>query len=184
LKIEESDNIPCDVAPKVKKPRKKRNTVQLDSPGQTEMPVGNIDAEGKITPIDAVAEHDKGSQTVAEIAEALLVPMAPAVAPQPIAIPAAEAQAAVSPEKAKEYSERLKKYSQDILLKGGMQPSEKIGGVTMKLRKFATVHSGVEGSQKMTEAQFESLLSFLDSYTAANGPAGLVNYINEKLGVA
>lgn len=197
--------------PKKRRGRRPRNTVALESPGQpiqTEMPAGHLDADGKITPIqhsitkipdspetrhavalqpepiDAIAEHVKGSITVAAIAEAVLPTpptLRPGELPEAMGLPPKVDSPVISDEKKKEYADRLRKYSQDILPKAGMVPSEQIGGSTMKLRKFAGIHCGTDAT-KLTEEQFEDLLGFLDNYAQQNGASALVEYINKSIG--
>jgi hypothetical protein len=106
------------------------------------------------------------------------------VSSKSISAPSKEASVpTLSIEKQKEYRERLSKYSQDILPKAGMMPSDGIGGVTMKLRRFAIVHLGLSGSNAcFSEEQWQDLFEFLDGYTTKNGAASLVQYIDKAIG--
>jgi hypothetical protein len=192
--------------PKKKRTYKKRNTVDLASPAaaqQTEIPPGMIDAGGNITPIsvppatvkqeqEAIGNGVASAPALAEVSE-LIITADPAMATglkadTPTVVQSAPPQAAaispVTAEKAKEYRERLGKYSQDILPKAGMMPSEGVGGVTMKLRKFAGVFSGTVNTQALNEEQWNDLLEFLDGYSQKNGAAALVTYINQAIGVS
>jgi hypothetical protein len=200
LKVEETDNVHCDDTPKVKKTRKKRNTVALESPGQQiEIPLGNIDSAGVITPIEPVLEvpvNGSSSLTVADIRAVRDSLLSTDVLPKqnvvmdilPEVVEAIKeeiraevAAPVISSEKQAEYRTRLAKYYTDILPKGGMQSSEGIGGVTMKTRKFAAVFSKVQDTKLMTEQNWEDLFKFLDS--GADNPRSLVENINKALGV-
>jgi hypothetical protein len=182
--------------PRKKRQYRRKNQVDISSPGQ------------QTEPVDAIAEHLKGSVTIAEIAKAVLpeakteyhvplplhvgntVVVVPDSALQgvPIQVRVAEpmqanpAPSAISKEKQEEYRTRLSKYYNDILPRGGMQSSESIGGPTMKTRKFAAIHTGVADTKQMTEQHWEDLFEFLDSH--ASNPKFLVEYINKALGVA
>jgi hypothetical protein len=179
-------DIKADI-PGIEEPRKKRqyrrkNQVDISSPGQVSVPpttanepeqsaIGNRTESNPALAepvINAVAEHIKESVTIAKIAEAVL-PTPPSIS-------------AISKEKQDEYRARLSKYYNDILPRGGMQSSESIGGPTMKTRKFAAIHTGVADTKQMTEQHWEDLFEFLDSH--ASDPKFLVNYINKALGVA
>jgi hypothetical protein len=143
-------------------------------PVQTEMPVGKIDANGFIVPGTAI-----------EFVEAPRLP-AQTVKFTQEAIAAAEKISGTTPPaveetKAKEYRERLKVYSNDILPKGGMMPSEGIGGVTMKLRKFAAIFAGVSDQSKLSNDNWEALFEFLDGNK--DNPKYLVDYIDKAIGV-
>lgn len=222
-----------------KRTRKKRNTVDLASPGQeavppatanaeggasgnvaghnppltapapvqTEMPMAHLDAKGNLTPVSANADippKSANADTVVGVGENTLTlltvreavaqlksaqikptggtPEAPAFTPTDIA-KAITPPPAISPEKQKEYRERLSKYSQDILPKAGMMPSDGIGGVTMKLRKFAAVFTGQAASNPLlSEAEWIDLFEFLDGYTQKNGAPALVQYIDKAIG--
>jgi hypothetical protein len=199
------------VEEKKKRTRRSRNTVSIASPGQstepvqTEMPTANLDKEGKLTPISVppatANEPEQGangnrSQLYPALAEPVKVEYhvtsVPATLPAHCGStlkvvdaptePSKPATPVLSAEKQKEYRERLGKYSQDILPRAGLMPSDGIGGVTMKLRAFGRLHTGAEVA-KFTEEQFEDLLSFLDGYVQQNGAPALVQYIDKALGV-
>jgi hypothetical protein len=171
------DNVQDNV-PK-KRTRKPRGQKDISSPGQqTEMPVANIDAKGNRTPVEQVS---------APLVATATSPVTPTAAESVPSVaetkPPVAPSLSISPEKLKEYRERLSKYSQDILPGAKMMPSDGIGGVTMKLKKFAEIHTGA-AVPKLTEEQFEDVLGFLDSYAQKNGAPALVEYINKSLGVA
>jgi hypothetical protein len=189
---------------KPKRTRRPRNTVSLDSPGQATAPVqtvippGTIDAAGVITPVETQAEKTfaadvKLNAAVAEIIAvpelkvndpATTVPAVPALVQIPSAAPVEPAVDAPSAEQLKEYRVRLAKYANDVLPNGGMIPTEGIGGVTMKLRKFAGLQLGESKDvMKFSTDQWTELLDFLDSYTESNGAAKLVAYIDKVVGV-
>jgi hypothetical protein len=86
-------------------------------------------------------------------------------------------------EKMKAYRERLKIYANDILPKqGGMMPSEGIGGVTMKLRKFALLQVGATDTTAFTEDQWQMLFEFLDGHLKQFGAKELAIYIDKSIG--
>jgi hypothetical protein len=174
---------PATEEPRKKRQYRRKNQVNIASPGQEpsvppatakepeQGAIGNRTFENSALAepvIDAVTEHVKESVTIAKIAEAVLPPT------PPISV--------ISKEKQEEYRTRLSKYYNDILPRGGMQSSESIGGPTMKTRRFAAIHTGVADTKQMTEQHWEDLFEFLDSH--ANDPKFLVNYINKALGVA
>ncbi len=205
-------------APRAKRPYRRRNQVDIASPGQqpqqTEMPAGHIDASGNIRPANefptgfplhevpsvppATANEPErgvngnGIQVAPVLADpaftsqqAVLAVIDPLVhqAAKELMPPVLAPVVSVLPkEKQDEYRTRLSKYYNDILPRGGMQSSEGVGGPTMKVRKFAAIHTGVADTKQMTEQHWEDLFSFLDA-NAAN-PKFLVEYINKTLGVA
>ena len=86
-------------------------------------------------------------------------------------------------EQAKEYKTRLSNYV-DVLNKGGMKPSEIIGGAPYKLRAFVRVFFPQTPEQKnLTVDQWNAFFGYLDGKHEELGAEGLVKLINEKLGV-
>ena len=178
--------------PRKKRQYRRKNQVDIASPGQqTEMPVGQIDATGKIIPISP----EPVVSTVVEMTvqpEKVALPLAQPISvapPQSLEKQALTTEEPVKPvipvlskEKQDEYRTRLSKYYNDVLPRGGMQSSEGIGGPTMKTRRFAAIHTGVADTKQMTEDHWEDLFEFLDA-NAVN-PKFLVDYINKALGVA
>ena len=161
--------------PKKKRTRRARNTVSLASPAQEpaqmEMPAGQIDAAGNITPV-----------AVSPTPPAPVVTSAPVVVSAAPPAPVAPAPPVISAEKKKEFIARLSKYSQTILpIEGGMMPSNGVGGVTMKLRKFAEMLSG--GEKNLNEQQMDTVLTFLDEHVRLYGAPALVAHINKVLEV-
>ena len=161
---------------------------------QSEMPRGQIDANGVITApvINTKTEfHVPLPPHVGETVVGIPTPKGDltihSLTPTEATMVEATALKIVSllrtPEKAKEYRDRLSKYSMDILPGAGMMPSENIGGVTMKLRKFAQVSTG-NSSGNYTPEQWEGLFAELDGILEAKGAAALVAHINKTLGVA
>jgi hypothetical protein len=201
-------DIKADTTLRKKRGRPRRNTVDISSPGQPSQAknIGEIaDLPNAPTPVIFMPEinprHPQGCVCVeCSFNKTPVAPAAVVAAPEPRSIPPVQEQAVaseplkaaasvapppvstLSPEKQKEYRERLAKYSQDILPKAGMMPSDGIGGITMKLRRFASLQVGGEVS-KLTEEQFEDLFEFLDGYTAKNGATALVQYIDKAIGV-
>lgn len=189
---------PVDPVKKPRKPRKSKNMVDILSPGQEapkppetlkpsvqiEMPVGQIDNKGQITP---------ESVPTPEILQATSTPPSKELIPDlawknklekaaSSAIPAESPTLGIPEEKLKQYRERLNIYATKVLPNAGMISTEGIGGVTMKLRKFAIGFAGVENAQRLTEQQWDDLHSFLDDYVQKNGPEALVAYINKSVG--
>jgi len=178
-------------------------------PVQTVIPPGTIDAAGVITPVTAadtlavataqakaeknfdadvklnaaVAESLKTASQLIQIPSAAPVPEIKANDPA-IIVPEPPAVDAPSADQLKEYRVRLAKYANDVLPNGGMIPTEGIGGVTMKLRKFSGLQLGESKDvMKFSTDQWTELLDFLDSYTESNGAAKLVAYIDKVVGV-
>jgi len=174
-----------------RKPRKPRNTVSIAAPGQTEMPVGTIDASGTVTPQVSAPVPVEVVPTPPSLAES--APPAPQVQVQavpPNAPPSMPPNAPVQPrpeipaDKHAEFKAKNRLYTNDILVKGGMLPSDGIGGIGMKLRKFAIEYSKVSDTTQLTTQQWEQLYNHLDSFYAQFGETQLVAYINKTIGVA
>lgn len=197
VSLQQIADIKADIpAEEVKKKRKytRRNQVDLSSPGQPvqiEMPVGHIDSHGAITvPVITNATISVPPATANEPEQAAigngqgLLPALAEPASPSADIPKSQPSATLAPEKAKEFRDRLNKYSSDILPReGGMLPSEGIGGSTMKLRKFAMIYLGLSGSNaNLSQEQFEDILNFVDDYYQKNGAKSLVEYINKSIG--
>ena len=178
--------------PRKKRQYRRKNQVDISSPGQVSVPPATANESEQRTignggdlpsalaePVTAttpvIVEAAKVMNT---FPEALAVQVNTAVPPQANPIPSV----VLPKEKQEEYRTRLSKYYNDILPRGGMQSSESIGGPTMKTRKFAAIHTGVADTKQMTEQHWEDLFEFLDSH--ASDPKFLVNYINKALGVA
>jgi len=177
------------VAPKKVRAPRKPKTVSLSSPGQPEtvapatsnpiqltIPVGQIDASGTITPVStpvpaATVPYPPQLEEKAQ-------PVAP-VQPQ-VALPKPE----ITADKHKEFKEKTRLYTNDVLVKGNMLPSDGIGGISMKFRKFAITYSKVADTTQLTTLQWEQLFAFLDAYLASSSPAALVLYINQQIGAA
>ena len=86
-------------------------------------------------------------------------------------------------EQAKEYKTRLSNYV-DVLNKGGMKPSEIIGGAPYKLRAFVRMFFPQTPEQKnLTVDQWNAFFGYLDGKHEELGAEGLVKLVNEKLGV-
>jgi hypothetical protein len=188
------------------------NSVPLATTNDTEWGVNGNDAAlppALAEPTGAVAEHLKGSITIAKIANAVLpqakteyhaafpphVGNAVVVVPDPslqnVPIQVSVAgqpqvdSALPNPiDKAKQdaYKVRLRKYANEILPGGGMVPTDTIGGINTKLRKFAELQAGTEAA-KLTEELYEDLFNFLDGFLAEHGAPALVAYIDKSLGV-
>jgi hypothetical protein len=165
---------PVETEAKVKRTRKPKNTVNIESPAAP--PATPPPSAPPVSALAPTAPAPVPSAPAVEAAQP--APVQVQVVPTP---PPSNA-AALAPEKAKEFRDRLRVYSSDVLVKGGMLPSEKVGGVTMKLRAFAEKHAGGQQAS-FSLTQWEDLFDFLDSYLAENGPAGLVKYIDSFIAV-
>jgi hypothetical protein len=82
-----------------------------------------------------------------------------------------------TPEQSKEFRVRLTRYTEEILPKAGMVPSEKIGGIPSKVRLFVMKRYELFDLKKMTVDQWTSLLDFFD----AQSPDELVKIIDEAI---
>jgi hypothetical protein len=196
LRDEAKAQLEANPPAKPKRTRKSRNTVSIASPGQEQVspaptpePAAAPSAAAQSTtapqistpaievPVSAppVAAVEKAQPVVAQL------PAPPPNVP-PSAPPNALAAAALDPEKAKEFRERLRVYYNDVLPKGGMLPVENVGGPTMQMRKFATTHTGAGDMNSLSLSQWEDLFDFLDNYTKTNGAQALVQYISKAIG--
>jgi len=203
------DTETAQIKPKIKRTRKKANTVSL---------------EEKVSEPPATAEREKGTVGTGQafdpsLPEGIFSPEPPFIvspkppvsapvetivssekimAPLPAGIPDTpevrqklaaaigeipSVAAALDKEKFEDFRKRLKVYSNDILPKqGGMMPSEDVGGPPNKLRAFALRYTGGADVAKLSLAQWEDLFDFLDTYTKDNGAKALVEYINQSIG--
>jgi hypothetical protein len=192
---------------KPRAPRKPKNTVTLDTPAPSPAPeivvpkvdpptlcfdCGEIlkdheyvDGKGYIckpkvseAPKPAPTGEGKADGTgdfrVAPLAEPQASPYDPKATPP---------TAALTADQFKDFRQRLRPYSNDILPKqGGMLPSEGIGGPSAKLSLFALKYVGATSVEKLSLSQWEDLFDFLDTYNKENGAKALVAYINEAIG--
>lgn len=173
-------------APVVRKTRKRKtaNTVSLDAP---------ISANVETAPLVEKSPN-------ADILESRQTPTlesVPAVQPSAVPTPVSSVEAAApapavptplieglpTADQLKDYRARLGKFANDVLPSGGMMPTADVGGVTQKLRKFASLQIGASDVMKATAEQWEDLMSFLDTYLASKGAAELVKYIDTAIGV-
>lgn len=191
---------PASEAPaKVKRTRKARNTVSIASPGQVSEPSTTVPRQEETVGTGAVLRTPPVAEKVSTPAPPATVPLSGEVAvekAQPVSaqiptallpiIPPAKPQPmdALLPEKATEFKNRLRVYANDVLPRGGMLPSDGVGGITMKLRAFAAKHTGATDTAALSLAQWEDLFDFLDSYAQKSGPQELVKYIDKAIGVA
>lgn len=154
-------------------PQAKAQPETLAAPQALVSPQANTVAAPQAVPVSAIADIPQ-SQPTATPQTALFVPPAPAPA---FVVPS------IADEKMKGYRKRLNVYANDVLPKqGGMMPTEGIGGVTMKLRKFASLQLGVTEVAAFTEEQWEMLFDFLDGHYQAHGAKSLVEYIDKAIG--
>ena len=152
----------------IPKKRKPRNTVTLASPNQMTIPLGTIDAQGDIKPLDSPLD----SVALTE----LKIQDIPSGKPEEIS------SSLPTPEQLKSYRDRLSVFANDVLpLQGKMIPTEGIGGVSMKLRLFAGRYLNLPDVMKASPELWEKLLTFLDITLANNGAVELVKIINETV---
>jgi hypothetical protein len=184
IHIVTDEPVPAKPVVKTRK-RKAVNTVSLDAPGSVgELArfAAKVDADpalsGKTWPLSPAAP----ALPVAPVSAA---PTPPSVAPPEPAppVPTPPIEGLPSAEQLKDYRARLGKFANDILPSGGMMPTADVGGVTQKLRKFASLQLGVTDVMKATAEQWDDLMSFLDEYNASKGAAELVKYIDTAIGV-
>jgi hypothetical protein len=191
-------------APKVRKPRgpnKKRNTVDMSSPGQVSVAVP-VDAQAvlsdpKATPAQQAAAHATAivyppAAPAAPIAATVEyhVPLPPHVGTAVVGVPVSDTSVPNQgtdfpgkPTKEQEEGYRvfLREYANNILPAAGMRPSEGIGGASAKLRLFAERMAGKPTSQ-MTVDDWEDFKAFFPGFLANNPPKNLVIYINDSIG--
>ena len=158
-------DIPATEEPRKKRQYRRKNQVNIASPGQAS-PEPSVSTIAEKPPVlEAKTEYHVplpphvGNNVVVIPDPALKdVPIQVSVAaPTQVPIPSVPV---LSKEKQDEYRTRLSKYYNDILPRGGMQSSENIGGPTMKTRKFAAIHTGVADTKQMTEQHWEDLFEF------------------------
>jgi len=189
-------------------PRKKKNTVNIASPGQevsapepvspiaeiapkTEIPTMKV--EYHVTQVPATLPAHSGSTLVVVPLQANpVVPTqafdagGPPNVHQPILAPPAPTAPADFPGKpTKEqedgYRAILREYANNVLPNAGMRPSQDIGGPSAKLRKFAEYMSG-KPTQQMTTTDWDDFLGFFPGFLKDNNPKNLVKYIDDCLG--
>ena len=191
-------------------PRKKKNTVDIASPGQ------EISAPEPVSPIAEIAQKSETPQVPvpklavkqaespyppvgiasnipsASVAGNSVVPTqafdagGPPNVHQPILAPPAPTAPADFPGKpTKEqedgYRAILREYANNVLPNAGMRPSQDIGGPSAKLRKFAEYMSG-KPTQQMTTTDWDDFLGFFPGFLKDNNPKNLVKYIDDCLG--
>lgn len=194
-------DIHLDIHPAIEEPKAKRkrntrkNTVSLGesvSPNAEIAPPAETQEQADALAAFTAEQEALRAEAHRQLNPKVSTPVPAATVPQPPPVeekaqPAPPVQVPVAPpvsaEKTKEYKEKNRRYSQEILVGGGMMPSEGIGGTTMKLRKFAIVFSGVTNTSQLTEGQWAALYDFLDKFVEKFGAKALVQHINETIGV-
>jgi hypothetical protein len=101
----------------------------------------------------------------------------------------------LSVEDKKRFAEKMKHYREVVLpiptannpqtfkTAGGMEPTKELGGVAIKLRRYAEVMFSTQDLKTLTVIQWEQFLSHLDGYLEMHGAVKLVEQINETVTV-
>ena len=193
----------ADITPvKVRKPRgpnKKRNTVDISSPGQVSVPLAQatdpivVEAARALNTIPAAVAFQ-----INEAMRAVVNPVVPTQAfdaggppnVQPAAVPVSgttvpnqdtDFPGKPTEEQKETYRVFLREYANVILPGAGMVPSEGIGGASAKLRLFAERQSG-KSTSLMTVDDWEEFKAFFPDFLSRNSPKNLVQYINDVIG--
>ena len=178
LKIEESDNIPCDAsAPNLGTPTEAQLAARAAL--ATVPPVVETDEDREIREAEERLAKLKASRvlTIPSAAPIETKVETPPVS-SPIVIPGLPTEA-----QTKEFKTRLFKYTNDVLRKGNMKGSEGIGGVEYKVRAFIRLmFPNTQEQKNLTIDQWNAFLGYMDTKYEELGAEGLVKLINEKIG--
>lgn len=198
--VAESENAGPE-PPKQKRTRRKKNTVDIASPGQESKPpqpppakmqgdIGvmpnQIFVEKPVTPVSVQVETVVPPQVNPAVAAVILQPLpqttaeTPTLAPQPA--PVADFLGKPTKEQEESFRAQLREYSNIVLPNAGMVPSAGIGGPSAKLRAFAERWVN-KSTQLMTVSEWQQFFQSLKDFTDRNGAKALVKYINDSLGV-
>ena len=174
---------------KPRKPRAKKNTVDISLPGQVPTPVETAPVVETVpTQANPVAPTQVNPAAPTQTFDAVRTTM-PAILGVPYNLEPPPPQLAPldfpgKPTKEQEegYRSVLREYSNQILpMEGGMKPSANIGGPANKLRSFAEHWTG-KTTQLMTTTEWDDLIKFLAELKERNSAKGLVKYINDSIG--
>jgi len=166
-------------------PNKKRNTVDIASPGQVSEPLATVSREEGTV--------GNGPSLIPPLAESVPPQANPAVPPQanpaphqsilapPQPAPIADFPGKPTKEQEEQYRALLRSYANNVLpAEGGMTPSPGIGGPSAKLRLFAEQWVG-KSTQLMTVDEWNQFFESLKNFHSRNGAKGLVKYIEDCL---
>lgn len=158
---------------KPRKPRAKKNTVDISLPGQVPTPVETAPVVETVP----TQTFDAVRTTMPAILGAPYSLEPPPPQPAPLDFPGKPTK-----EQEEGYRSVLREYSNQILpMEGGMKPSANIGGPANKLRSFAEHWTG-KTTQLMTTTEWDDLIKFLADLKERNSAKGLVKYINDSIG--
>lgn len=181
LRADATKQLEEKTAKRTRKPRKPVNTVELGEDSAKKLEVPRPSQE--LLPDNNSNPTPEATEAALDAVKSEPVPEQVKVAPKIEVAPLTPVEGMPTPEQLKDYRGRLGKYANDILPTGGMMPSGGIGGVSMKIRKFAELQLGLPNVMSATADQWEELFTFLDEYTATKGAPELVKYIDKSLGV-
>ena len=186
---------------KVRKPRgpnKKRNTVDMSSPGQVSVAIP-VEAQAvlsdpRATPVQQSVAHATavvtpdpqhapalgiiglGGGTGADLSQVGGITTIVSQPATPVDFPGKPTK-----EQEEGYRVFLREYANNVLPMAGMRPSEGIGGASAKLRLFAEKQSG-KPTARMTVDDWEEFKAFFPDFLSRNSPQNLVKYINDVIG--
>ena len=207
LKIEESDNVPCDMTPALNVGKVDFTPAQLEAcealkrslPKLKEVSAEDdeiIQMEAALAAAKAKKRTDalKAKKAAAPTEPVFYPEVATFTLPTVVAPAASVTMVAGGPPlvikdlpkdvQMKEFKNRLFAYTNDILPKGGMKGSEGIGGVEYKIKAFVSLmFPQTQEVKHLTVNQWEIFLGYMDEKLAELGQPGLVALIDQKLGV-
>lgn len=188
-----------------KRQRRKRNTVDFTMPGE-ESPNADIpESQRTATPSSARVAEVLLSQSLAHPIADIEPAKTPAeigvMIPQgtPVQIVAGKELPAIQPdivagalsaEDRKRFDEKMKHYRNVVLpiptannpqsfsTAGGMEPTDGLGGVAIKLRRYAEIMFNTQDLKTLTVVQWERFFSHLDEYLEKFGAVKLVEQID------
>ncbi len=182
-----SDHPLAQAAEPPKQRKRKAAEITLNTPTQEASPVVNS-VPTQVIPekiiVAGIAMANKGNEILRGIVqEAVTETSAPAQLPaQPVMPPTV--QKLLNPVQEAEIKTRLAKYRNEILPGGGMVPVASIGGVEIQLRKFVSQFNSVKPSSKTWDyMDWLKFIDFLDDVAKTRGAAGLVQYMQQAIGV-
>jgi hypothetical protein len=184
---------PTKKARKPRGPNKKRNTVDMSSPGQvSEQPVA-LPSPGALSlapinpntfaPVVAAQANPAVSTQAFDAGGPPNVFTGMPVPDLGTLVPNQGTDFPGKPTKEQEEGYRvfLREYANNVLPMAGMRPSEGIGGASAKLRLFAEKQSG-KPTARMTVDDWEEFKAFFPDFLSRNSAKNLVSYINDSIG--
>ena len=169
-------------APKTR--RKRRTKAEMEAARATEQDpkqpqTAATAAEAPLAPSASSAV----TESVTEVP--VQAPIAPVPTPAPASEPVAKATVPVigdkpTAEQMQVYVDRLKKYSDEILVNGGILPGQGMGP-RRKLREFMKIINAGSDLVDLTNPQWENSFRYLDETVAQKGVKGLIEIIEYNL---